>query len=111
MDTSARDLRCGPRSIGVDIIAHTIPSSGPFDDATLAAMLEARVALIPTLKVWKHLLRHDRVSLGERSAGIGPAPQVDRAGAVRSCSGPMRAAWTTTIPQASTPSSLIGEVE
>jgi imidazolonepropionase-like amidohydrolase len=34
-------------------------------------MLEAKVALIPTLKIWKYLLRHDRASLGERSAEIG----------------------------------------
>jgi imidazolonepropionase-like amidohydrolase len=49
---------------GVDVIAHTTPQSGPWDEAVLAAMGQANVALIPTLKIWKYLLRHDRASLG-----------------------------------------------
>ncbi|MCA1575219.1 MAG: amidohydrolase family protein, partial [Acidobacteria bacterium] len=47
---------------GVDVIAHTTPPSGPWDETVLAAMREAKVALIPTLKVWTYLLR-DRASL------------------------------------------------
>ncbi|MEK6323207.1 MAG: amidohydrolase family protein [Acidobacteriota bacterium] len=47
---------------GVDVIAHTTPISGPWDEAVLAAMRQAKVALIPTLKVWIYLLR-DRASL------------------------------------------------
>lgn len=51
---------------GVDIIAHTTPQSdGPWDETVITAMRKARVALIPTLKVWKHVLRHDRASLSE----------------------------------------------
>jgi len=65
---------------GADVIAHTTPQTGPWDDAVLAAMRQARVALIPTLKVWKHLLRHDRDSLGEAS--------------VRTSTGQLRA-WTS----------------
>jgi imidazolonepropionase-like amidohydrolase len=53
---------------GVDVIAHTTPQTGPWDDAVLTAMREAKVSLIPTLKIWKYQLRHDRASLGERSA-------------------------------------------
>ncbi|HVF91503.1 MAG TPA: amidohydrolase family protein [Blastocatellia bacterium] len=53
---------------GVDIIAHTTPQSGPWDEAVLVAMRQAKVALIPTLKIWKYVLRHDRASLGELSA-------------------------------------------
>jgi len=49
---------------GVDVVAHTTPQSGPWDEAVLDAMGQAKVAVIPTLKLWKHLLRHDRVSLG-----------------------------------------------
>jgi len=52
---------------GVDIIAHTTPSSGPWDQAILAAMKERRVALTPTLTVWKYYLRHDRLSTQEQS--------------------------------------------
>ncbi len=47
---------------GVDVLAHTTPPSGPWDETVLAAMREAKVALIPTLKVWTSLLR-DRASL------------------------------------------------
>jgi imidazolonepropionase-like amidohydrolase len=50
---------------GVDVVAHTTPQSGPWDEALLAAMRKAKVALIPTLKLWKYLLRHDRASLGD----------------------------------------------
>jgi imidazolonepropionase-like amidohydrolase len=53
---------------GVDIIAHTTPQSGPWEEAVLTAMRQAKVALIPTLKLWKYLLRHDRASLGDSSA-------------------------------------------
>jgi imidazolonepropionase-like amidohydrolase len=49
---------------GVDIIAHTTPQSGgPWDEAVVAAMRQAKVALIPTLKVWRDVLSHDRASL------------------------------------------------
>jgi imidazolonepropionase-like amidohydrolase len=50
---------------GVDIVAHTTPWTGPWDDTILAAMKERRVALVPTLRVWKHLRRHDRLSAQE----------------------------------------------
>jgi imidazolonepropionase-like amidohydrolase len=50
---------------GVDVVAHTTPQSGPWDEAVLTAMRQANVALIPTLKLWKYLLRHDRASLGD----------------------------------------------
>ncbi len=46
----------------MDVIAHTTPISGPWDEAVLVAIRQAKVALIPTLKVWTHLLR-DRASL------------------------------------------------
>ena len=52
---------------GVDVIAHTTPQSGPWDETVLSAMRQAKVALIPTLKAWKYLLRHDRASLGDAS--------------------------------------------
>ena len=50
---------------GVDVIAHTTPSSGPWDEAVIAAMKRKRVALIPTLKVWTALLR-DRAALRDQ---------------------------------------------
>jgi imidazolonepropionase-like amidohydrolase len=54
---------------GVDIIAHTTPQAGgAWDEVVITKMLEAKVALIPTLKVWRHVLRHDRASLVDQWA-------------------------------------------
>ena len=60
-------------SAGVDVIAHTTPFSGPWDQAILSRMTEGRIALIPTLSVWKELLRHERISTQEQavSAAVG----------------------------------------
>lgn len=46
-----------------DIIAHTTPPSGPWNAALLDAMAAADVALIPTLALWQHFAKHDRVSI------------------------------------------------
>jgi imidazolonepropionase-like amidohydrolase len=54
---------------GVDVIAHTTPHSGPWDETILAAMTERRVALTPTLTLWKYYMRHDRLSAQEQIAG------------------------------------------
>ncbi len=51
---------------GVDIVAHTTPHSGPWDETILAAMKEHRVALTPTLTLWKYYARHDRISAQEQ---------------------------------------------
>jgi imidazolonepropionase-like amidohydrolase len=47
---------------GVDVIAHTTPRSGRWDGFVLSAMNEHRVALIPTLWIWKWYWRHERRS-------------------------------------------------
>jgi imidazolonepropionase-like amidohydrolase len=51
---------------GVDVIAHTTPRSGPWDEAILTAMKERQVALTPTLTLWKYFMRHDRISAQEQ---------------------------------------------
>ncbi len=51
---------------GVDVIGHTTPRSGPWDGTILAAMKERRVALTPTLTLWKYFMRHDRISVQEQ---------------------------------------------
>ena len=51
---------------GVDVLTHTTPQSGPWDAALIAAMKQANVALIPTLKLWSYEIRHDRASLADR---------------------------------------------
>jgi imidazolonepropionase-like amidohydrolase len=58
---------------GVDVIAHTTPSSGPWDAAIMTAMKERHTALTPTLTLWKNAMRHDRISTQEQftTAAIG----------------------------------------
>jgi imidazolonepropionase-like amidohydrolase len=51
---------------GVDVVAHTTPQSGPWDETILAVMKERRVAVIPTLTIWRYLRRHDRLSAQEQ---------------------------------------------
>jgi imidazolonepropionase-like amidohydrolase len=61
---SGADVRTAVAA-GVDVVAHTTPRSGPWDEAVLSLMKERRVALTPTLTLWRHYLRHDRLSVGE----------------------------------------------
>ena len=51
---------------GVDVIAHTTPQSGPWDETLLATMKEHHAALIPTLWIWKWYARHDRRSAQDK---------------------------------------------
>jgi imidazolonepropionase-like amidohydrolase len=50
---------------GVDVLAHTTPQSGPWSEGVVAAMLQARVAVIPTLSFWRYQMRHDRISAAD----------------------------------------------
>jgi len=63
---TAADVIASVRS-GVDIVGHTTPASGPWDESVLTAMKERGVALTPTLSIWKYFLRHDRLSIQEKS--------------------------------------------
>jgi imidazolonepropionase-like amidohydrolase len=63
--TTGADVLLAIRA-GVDVVAHTTPHSGPWEETLLAAMRERRPALTPTLMLWKSFLRHDRVSVQER---------------------------------------------
>jgi imidazolonepropionase-like amidohydrolase len=64
---SGEDILAAVRS-GVDVIAHTTPRTGPWDKTILALMKERKVALIPTLTIWKYYMRHDRISAQEQIA-------------------------------------------
>lgn len=55
---------------GVDVLAHTTPRSGPWGEEILAVARQGRVALIPTLALWKQLMRHDRRSIQERMVAV-----------------------------------------
>ena len=52
---------------GANVIAHTTPYAGPWDEAIVAAIKERRAALTPTLTIWKYYMRHDRISAGEQT--------------------------------------------
>lgn len=62
--SSIAGLRASVRA-GVDVVAHTTPQSGPWDETTLAAMKQAGIALIPTLRLWNYEFRHERASLAD----------------------------------------------
>jgi imidazolonepropionase-like amidohydrolase len=51
---------------GVDVIAHTTPRGGPWDETLLNAMKEHHAALTPTLWIWKWYARHDRRSAQDK---------------------------------------------
>jgi imidazolonepropionase-like amidohydrolase len=53
---------------GADVVAHTTPRSGPWDEAIFAEAKNRRAALTPTLTLWKYFLRHDRLSTQEQVA-------------------------------------------
>ena len=68
---------------GVDIIAHTTPHTGAWDDAMLTAMRERRMALTPTLTIWKWYARHDRLSSQRKITNI----EIDQLRAWLGCDG------------------------
>jgi imidazolonepropionase-like amidohydrolase len=51
---------------GADVIAHTTPVSGPWDESILELVSAYVAALTPTLALWKHVMRHDRISIQEK---------------------------------------------
>ncbi len=58
---------------GADVVVHTTPQSGPWDETVLAALKKRHVAVIPTLKLWRYELRHERASQRDQfvETGIG----------------------------------------
>ena len=41
---------------GVDVIAHTAPPAGRFDDGLIRTIVERNIAMVPTLKLWSYEL-------------------------------------------------------
>lgn len=70
---------------GVDVIAHTTPRSGSWDDELVARMKASGAALIPTLMVWTSMMRHDRRSIREHAV----ATAVGQLRAWLECGGPV----------------------
>lgn len=58
---------------GVDVIVHTAPKAGAWSDRLIATMTRKRIALVPTLKLWKHETRHERQSLVQGFIDVGVA--------------------------------------
>lgn len=58
---SAEDVKAAIQA-GVDVIAHTTPQSGPWDATVTMGIRDRKVALTPTLTMWKESLSHDRIS-------------------------------------------------
>jgi imidazolonepropionase-like amidohydrolase len=56
---------------GVDVLVHTTPQSGAWDEALLREMITAEIALTPTLTLWPQVLRG--VAPAERAATIAMA--------------------------------------
>jgi len=56
---------------GADVLVHTAPNAGTWDEEILTPMKKGKIALIPTLKLWRHELRHDRRLNRERFVQAG----------------------------------------
>jgi imidazolonepropionase-like amidohydrolase len=67
---------------GVDVLVHTAPESGVWDQGLLTEMKAKHIAVIPTLKLWKYETRHERASLvaGFIEGGIGQLRSWNAAG-------------------------------
>jgi len=70
---TSRDGLLAAVHAGVDVVVHTAPRSGPWDEAVLSAMKRAGAALVPTLKLWSYELRHDRISAKDNVVAAGVA--------------------------------------
>ena len=66
----------------VDVLMHTAPTAGPWSAELIGKLIERRVALVPTLKLWEWENRHDRPSAAGpfRSGGIEQLRAFARAG-------------------------------
>ncbi len=62
--STAADVLMAARA-GVDVLAHTTPFSAWDVTVVVPALLENRVAITPTLALWRSAMRHDRVSVQE----------------------------------------------
>ena len=58
---------------GVDVLVHTAPEAGPWSGDRIATMKAKRIALIPTLKLWRYETRHTRRSLVQGFIDLGVA--------------------------------------
>ena len=62
---TAADVMAAVRD-GVDVVAHTTPRSGPWNEELISEMKAHNVALTPTLTLWKFFLRHERISVQQK---------------------------------------------
>jgi imidazolonepropionase-like amidohydrolase len=69
---------------GVDVLAHTTPISGKWDDALIAKMIAHHISLTPTLKLWLNEARKDDATPEQAenfaAKGVAELGQYQRAG-------------------------------
>jgi imidazolonepropionase-like amidohydrolase len=69
---------------GVDVLAHTTPISGKWDDALIAKMIARHMSLTPTLKLWLVEARKDNATPEQAESfaakGVAELGQYQRAG-------------------------------
>jgi imidazolonepropionase-like amidohydrolase len=56
---------------GADVVGHTTPHSGPWDDSLFEEVNKRGIALTPTLWIWKWYARHDRAGVQDRIVDAG----------------------------------------
>lgn len=64
---------------GVDVLSHTTPVAGPWDDALVARLVAANVALTPTLTLFRTELEREQVPQDVIESFVGNATQQTRA--------------------------------
>jgi imidazolonepropionase-like amidohydrolase len=65
---STREGLLAAARAGVDVVVHTSWQTGTWEAEVVTAMKTARMAVIPTLKLWNYELRHDRTLYRDRIA-------------------------------------------
>jgi imidazolonepropionase-like amidohydrolase len=63
--TTSADILASARA-GVDVVAHTTPLS-TWPDSLVPTLLEKRMAITPTLTLWRFALQHDRASVQDNA--------------------------------------------
>ena len=90
---------------GVDVVVHTTPQAGPWDESVLAAMKERGVALDTHAQAMALTSCGTTASLSANGSRKPASISCERGSrrAAWSCSEPMSATWTTTTRATSTP--------
>ena len=89
---------------GVDVLLHTSPDGGPWPEGTAQRVVERKVSLVPTLKLWDWELARAKVPAGDLQAFQRTAVEQLRSfarPAARCCSAPTSATCQIRTPPTS----------